>query len=49
MPGFAAAVPVALALCAGLMTGPSPAPAAASPAADCRAGPAGAGEGPVIS
>ena len=41
MPGFAAAVPVALALCAGLMTGPSPAPAAASPAADCRAGPAG--------
>ncbi|MFD4016776.1 hypothetical protein [Streptomyces sindenensis] len=41
MPGFAA-VPVALALCAGLLTGPSPAPAtAASPAADCRTGPAG--------
>ncbi len=41
MPGFAA-VPVAPALCAGLVAAPSPAPAAAvSPAAGCRAGPAG--------
>ncbi|ARF72562.1 hypothetical protein RM717_24335 [Streptomyces griseus] len=36
MPGFSA-VPVALALCAGLLAGPSAAP---EPPADCRAGPA---------
>ncbi|MEU5233762.1 hypothetical protein AB0G82_31475 [Streptomyces anulatus] len=38
MPGFAA-VPVALALCAGLLTAPAAPVAAARP--DCRAGPAG--------
>ncbi|MET9052192.1 hypothetical protein ACMZ5F_11990 [Streptomyces rhizosphaericola] len=42
MPGTAS-VPVVLALCAGLLAGPSPAPEspAPEPTADCRVGPAG--------